>query len=234
MALTQGHHLFAGLHEDAIRKVIRAFRIARPKYFFYACPPLGLGIPSIDFWIIPPLPVPGTNSGMPISIQIGKVQLDFTPANPGLNLPAPLSLGPNQFALSLTVEVCFLCGVLIKMPVPREIEREREQEREDPHQKDRIHKECAQLSIWATGHPIATPNSKGGRDIGLHIDHLVIKEVGALETLLECYSETMLNSLLNAMRFPVEQFALGAFGKLSLVDGPTIADNQLKVWGDIS
>lgn len=235
MALTQGHHLFAGLHEDAIRKVIRAFRLARPKYFFYACPPLGLGTPSIDFWIIPPLPIPGTNSGMPISIQIGRVQLDFTPANPSLNLPAPLSLGPNQFALSLTVEVCFLCGVLIKMPVPREIEREREKEREDPRQKDgRIHRECAKLSIWATGHPISTPNNKGGRDIGLHIDHIVIKEVGALEALLECYSETMLNSLLDAMRYPVEQFALGAFATVSLADGPAIADNQLQVWGDIS
>ena len=200
MALTQGHHLFAGLHEDAVRKVIRACRLARPKYFFYACPPLGVGIPSIDFWIIPPLPVPGTNSGMPISIQIGRVQIDFTPANPGLNLPAPLTLGPNQVARSLTVEVCFLCGVLIKMPVPRESEREREKEREEPRQRERIHKECAELSIWATGHPISTPNSKGGHDIGLHVDHIVIKEVGALENLLECYSEAMLNSLLDAMR----------------------------------
>lgn len=36
------------------------------------------------------------------------------------------------------------------------------------------------------------------------------------------------------MRYPVEQFALGTFAKVSLADGPTIADNQLKVWGDIS
>jgi hypothetical protein len=235
MALTQGHHLFAGLHEDAVRKVIRAFRIARPKYFFYACPPLGLGTPSIDFWVIPPLPVPGTNSGMPISIQIGDVKLDFTPESPGLNLPAPLTLGPNQFALLLSLEVCFLCGILIKMPVPRESERDRENQRDDPKGKDgRIHKECAKLSIWAVGHPVSTPNSKGGRDVGLHIDHIVIKDVGALEPLLECYSETMLNSLLDALRYPVEQFALMTFAKISLADGPLIADDQLKVWGDIS
>ena len=52
--------------------------------------------------------------------------------------------------------------------------------------------------------------------------------------MLECYSETMLNSLLDALRYPVERFALGTFASLSLVDGPLIADNQLKVWADIS
>jgi hypothetical protein len=235
MALTQGHHVFAGLHEDAVNKVIRAFRLARPKYFFYACPPLGSGVPGIDFWVIPPLPIPGTNSGMPISVRIAEAHVEFTPAQSGLQLPPPLALGPNQFALLATIEVCFLCGALQKMPVPREEERERESHRPDPRQNEgRTHRDCTKLSIWAIGHPISTPNSQGGRDIGLHIDRILIREVGALESLLQCYSETMLNSLLDALRYPVERFALGAFGFLGLVDGPFIADNQLKVWADIS
>jgi len=61
----------------------------------------------------------------------------------------------------------------------------------------------------------------------------VVKDVGALEPLFECYFETMLNAMLDALRYPVERFALGAFLSLGLVDGPTIADDQLKVWADI-
>jgi len=237
MALTLGHHVFASINESAFNKFIGAFRLARPKYFFYACPPLGSGVPGVAFYVIPPLPIPGTNSGMPISVRILQASLDFTPAQPGLNLPPPLSLGPNQFALSVDLEVCFLCGVLQKAPDPAGNQDRRNPEgpgREPYHNDGRIQKECAKLSIWAIGHPISIPNTHGGRDVGLHIDHLVIKEVGALEALLECYSETMLNTLLDTLRYPVEQFALGAFGSLSLADGPKIADNQLKVWADIS
>jgi hypothetical protein len=65
------------------------------------------------------------------------------------------------------------------------------------------------------------------------VDHIVVKDVGALEPLFGCYFETMLNSLLDALRYPVERFALGAFGSLGLVDGPRIADDQLKVWANI-
>jgi hypothetical protein len=235
MALTQGHHIFAGLHEDAVNKLLNAYRAVRPKYFFYACPPLGTGTPGVDFWIIPPLPVPGTGSGMPFSVRILKAAIDFTPANGALSLPPPLTLGTDQFALTLGLEVCFLCGALQKVSVPGDDNRNNEGQRSAPYQKGGRPKiDCARLSIWAVGHPLSIPNSQGGRDIGLHIDQIVIKDVGALEPLLECYSEAMLNSLLDALRDPVERFALGTFLSLTLADGPHIADDQLKVWADIS
>jgi hypothetical protein len=234
MALTRGHHIFAGVHEDALNKLLRAYQTARPKYFFYACPPMGAGTPSIDFWILPPLPVPGTNSGIPFSVRILRARIDFTPADAGLGLPSPLTLGANQFAVLLTVEVCFMCGLLIEIPVPRETERNKEGRPSRPRRDDeKPHIECARLSIWAVGHPISTVNAHGGRDIGLHIDHIVVKDVGALEPLFECYFETMLNSLLDALRYPVERFALGAFGALGLVEGPLIDDDHLKTWANI-
>src|ERR1700730_11214680 len=96
---------------------LRAYQTAPPKSFFSACPPLGAGTPSIDFWILPPLPVPGTNSGIPFSVRILRAQVDFVPANAGFALPAPLALGANQFAILLTIEVCFMCGLLIEIPV---------------------------------------------------------------------------------------------------------------------
>jgi len=237
MALTNGHHVFAGLHEDAFNKFIKAVRTARPKYFYYACPPLGAGSPGVDFWVIPPLPVPGTNAGMPISVRILDALLDFTPAQAGLHLPAPLVLGPNQFAFTATLEVCFLCGALIAMPVPPDDhnrENPNSPKRRPPQKDGRTSRDCAKLSVWAIGHPVSTPNSVGGRDVGLHIDKIIVKDVGALESLIECYTETMINSLLDALRYPVEKFALGSFASLSLADGPLIADNQLKVWADIS
>jgi hypothetical protein len=233
MGLTLGHHLYAALHQDALNKLIRAYRAARPKYFFYACPPLGAGTGSVDFWILPPLPVPGTNAGMPFSVQILEAHIDFEPADVGLLLPAPLTLGANQFAIVLSVEVCFMCGVLIDIAVPRETEREKEG-RPAAKRENRQRVDCAKLSIWAVGQTISIANSHGGRDIGLEIDAIVIKEVGALEKLFECYFETMLNALLDALRVPIEQFALGAFGAIALADGPRIADDQSKAWATIS
>jgi len=237
MALTLGHHLFGAIHEDAFNKFIGAYRTARPKYFFYACPPLGAGSPGTDFWILPPLPIPGTSSGMPFSVRILQAQLDFTPAQPGLGLPAPLTLGLDQFALVVGLEVCFLCGVLQRVSNPPGDDTRpnpNDPARAPSHNEGRLLRQCAKLSVWAIGHPLSIPNSHGGRDIGLRIDQIVVKEVGALEPLLECYSEVMLNTLLDALRYPVEQFALGSFATLSLADGPLIADNQLKVWANIS
>jgi hypothetical protein len=178
--------------------------------------------------------VPGTNSGIPFSVRILDARVDFHPTDADVVLPAPLNLGANQFAVLLTIEVCFLCGLLIEIRVPRETDRDKEgRQPARRHEDQRPHTACAKLSLWAVGHPISVSNNHGGRDIGLHIDRLVVKDVGALESLFECYFETMLNSLLDAMRFPVEQFALGAFGSLGLADGPLIADDQLKIWADI-
>jgi hypothetical protein len=236
MALTSGHHLFASLDEDAFNKFIKAYRASRPKYFFFACPPLGVGVPGTDFWVIPPLPIPGTSSGMPISVEILDAVLDFNPAQPGLHLPPPLALGPNQFAFTATVEVCFVCGFRIAVPNPDDHNQKNPNApRREPGQKSiRPRRECLKLSIWAVGHPFSIPNSAGGRDIGLQIDGIAVKDVGALEPLIDCYTETMVNAILDALRFPVEQFALGGFITLSLADGPLIADNQLKVWAQIS
>jgi hypothetical protein len=234
MALTLGHHVFAAVHQDAVNKLLKAYRSVRPKYFFYACPPLGSGTPSVDFWILPPLPVPVTNSGIPFSVRIRDAQIDFTPKDAGLTLPAPLTLGENQFSILLKIEVCFMCGMLIEIDVPRETANAKEGRRpSSPRSHEKPHIDCAGLSIWAVGHPVSVANIYGGRDIGLHLDAIIVKEVGALEPLFECYFETMLNSLLDAMRYPVEQFALGAFGKLALESGPLIADEQLKVWADV-
>jgi hypothetical protein len=183
--------------------------------------------------MLPPLPVPGTNAGMPFSVRILDAHIDLEPADVGLTLPSPLSLGANQFAILFSLEVCFMCGVLIDILVPRETELEKGG-RPPAKQGGRPHVECAKLSIWAVGHALSAPNSRGGQDIGLQIDGIVVKDVGALEKLFECYFATMLNALLDALRVPIEQFALGAFGVISLADGPRITNDQLKAWATLS
>jgi hypothetical protein len=75
------------------------------------------------------------------------------PADAGLTLPSPLSLGANQFALLISLEVCFMCGVLIDILVPRETELERGGR--PPARQGGPHVECAKLSLWAVGHPLS-------------------------------------------------------------------------------
>lgn len=230
MALTLGHGVYAALNESAFNKFIAAYRKARPRYFYYACPPLGTGV----FTVIAPLPIPGTNYGMPISLRIISASVDFTPPQSASPLPAPLTLGPNQFAIFVDVEVCFLCGVFVQVVIPNAGREAGGDKREPPPRPTgRVHENCAKLQIWAIGRPVSEVNSTGGHDIGLHIDQLVVRDVGALEALFECYFPIMLNALLDAARYPVERFALGAFATIQLADGPLIADDQIKVWADL-
>jgi hypothetical protein len=236
MPLTMGHHVFAGLHEDAMNKFMTAFRAARPRYFWYACPPLGAGSPGTDFYVIPPLPIPGTAAGMPISVRIVDVLIDLVPGQSSLHLPQPLSLGPNQFALLTNLEVCFMCGALQPVADPPQGGKGKEDHgNRQPYSGDgKSSKDCTKLTVWAIGHPISSASPNGGRDVSLRIDRIVVKDVAALESLIECYTQTMLNALLDTIKFTIARFALGAFGSLGLSLGPQIASNQLQVWADIN
>jgi hypothetical protein len=103
---------------------------------------------------------------------------DRLPPDAGLSLPAPLTLGANQFAFLVTVEVCFLCGFLIQIIVPRETDRTKEG-RQAPRRDQRPNIQCAKLSIWTVGRPVVTANSHGGRDIGEMKDSGLMANSGA-------------------------------------------------------
>ncbi|HLQ30537.1 MAG TPA: hypothetical protein VK140_14995 [Ktedonobacteraceae bacterium] len=212
MALTAGHAAYAALHEDGINKFIRNVYLVRPHYFHYATSVFGGGTTNIS--LLNPLEVPGIGNVMQYSIDISQPVIDFVPQDAGSMLPAPLTLGPNQFSLTAEIRICIACGLFDKREqwAPKRL--------------------CATLNVWAVGHPTVQPLSATDKLIGLQIDQIVVKNICDLEQIVECIAELMVNALLEHLQQKVSELVLGAFG-LILAAGPEIGDDQLKVWGDI-
>ncbi len=212
MALTAGHAAYAALHEDGINKFIRNVYLVRPHYFHYATSVFGGGTTNIS--LLNPLEVPGIGNVMQYSIDISQPVIDFVPQDAGSTLPAPLTLGANQFSLTAEIRICIACGLFDKREqwAPKRL--------------------CATLNVWAVGHPTVQPLSATDKLIGLQIDQIVVKNICDLEQIVECIAELMVNALLEHLQQKVSELVLGAFG-LILAAGPEIGDDQLKVWGDI-
>lgn len=212
MALTAGHAAYAALHEDGINKFIRNVYLVRPHYFHYATSMFGGGTTNISF--LNPLEVPGIGNIIQYSIDISQPVIDFVPRDAGSILPAPLTLGPNQFSLTAEVRICIACGLF------------------DKREQSAPKRLCTTLNVWAVGHPTVQPLSVTDKFIGLQIDQIVVKNICDLEQIVECVAELMVNTLLERLQQKVSKLVLGAFG-LILAAGPEISDDQLKVWGDI-
>lgn len=215
MALTAGHAAYAALHEDGINKFIRNVFLVRPHYFHYATSMFGGG--AINVSLLSPLEVPGIGDVLHYSIDISQPVIDFVPQDAGSTLPAPLTLGPNQFSLTAEVRICIACG---------QFHQREHREYRDPKRL------CTTLEVWAIGYPTVQPLSMTDKLIGLQIDEIVVKNICDLEQIVECISELMVNALLERLQQKVSKLVLGAFG-LMLAAGPEISDDQLKVWGDI-
>ena len=66
-----------------------------------------------------------------------------------------------------------------------------------------------------------------------HVDQVLLPEVApaSLRAVLDCLLEMILNGLLSSVQLPFDIIDAG-FVKLVLEAGPTIADDQIKIWGD--
>lgn len=221
MGLTAGHDAFAGLNESGVNKFIGRVYTIRPHYFHYATPALGGG--SVGISSLSPLPAPGIPGGLEWEVTLGQPVVDFTPEDVTNSLPSPLALGANQFSVTVDARICVVCGMR-----PR---RGRGNERPLDRPPRRPELVCAMVRIWAVGHPTATP---AGVDtvVGLRIDEIVVKNVGALEPIIECVANEVVNALLDNLKQTVTTLVLHGFG-LTLAAGPTIADDQLEVWGTL-
>lgn len=223
MALTAGHAAYAALHENGLNKFIRNVYLVRPHYFHYATSLFGGGTTNID--PLSPIDVPGLGSVIQYSIAISQPVIDFVPQDVGSTLPAPLTLGPDQFSLTAEVQFCIACG-LIDQPKPGTFFNEGSDRGWSPKRL------CTVLHVWAVGHPTVQPLSAIDKLIGLQIDQIVVKNICDLEQIIECIAKDMINALLLRLQQKVSELVLGAFG-LILAAGPEISDDQLKIWGDI-
>ena len=223
MALTAGHAAYAALHEDGLNKFIRNVYLVRPHYFHYATSLFGGGSNSID--LLSPIDVPGLGSVIQYSIAISQPVIDFVPEDAGSTLPAPLTLGLDQFSITAEVQFCIACGLIDKRKPGTFFNEDRASE----WSPKRL---CTVLHLWAVGHPTVEPLSMTDKLIGLQIDQIVVKNICDLEQIVECIAKDMVNALLAKLQQKVSELVLGAFG-LMLAAGPEISDDQLKIWGDI-
>jgi hypothetical protein len=211
MGLTNGFAVFAAIHETGINKFIRNVALARPHYLNFATSGLGGGSPAVS--LLPPLTVPGAGFGLQYEIAIEQPVVDFFPQN--LPLAAGLTLGANQFSITTGARICVVCS--------------------DRLQRDQRRGAlvCGAVKVWGVGHPTSTPVGSTDRLIGLVVDNIVIKDVGGLEPVAECVAKDALNALLLQLRYLVQKQVFGAFS-FFLAAGPTIADDEVKVWGNLS
>jgi hypothetical protein len=236
MPLTNGHAAFAALHERGLNTFIGHVYTTRRYYFHYAALPMGSGTPGVDFEVLPPIPVPVAGYGLAYSIDLSRPIIDFAPQNAGSSLPAPLTLGANQFSITVEdVRICVLCGFHVPLPDPDPRGNDRpKREKPQRDQRERPERVCTRLKVWAVGHPTVQTISSTDSMIGLEIDDIVVKEVCDLEPILECLAKEVVNALLDELKFRLTRIALGALpAGLVLGAGPEISNDQLKVWAEI-
>jgi hypothetical protein len=71
--------------------------------------------------------------------------------------------------------------------------------------------------------------------VSFQVDQVLLPDVAppSLQAVLDCLLEMILNALLRDVQLPFDIIDAG-FVKLALEAGPTIADDQIKIWGDAS
>jgi hypothetical protein len=97
------------------------------------------------------------------------------------------------------------------------------------------HPIATELKIVAIGHPVSVYSSPGVGWVGFQVDKVLVEDIEppSLQGVLDCLLQMMLNGVLSGLKLSFSVFDV-AFFKLILQQGPTIANNQIAMWGDVS
>ena len=221
MSLTQADTVFAGLHETGANDLLTAFFTARPRHLNYRSSAAIPGPPAAaSAWTtMPPIAFPGVPGGIDWGVQFEVPAVDFFKDSTG-GMPPPLTLPTDRFSIRTRVTLTLMCG-------PR---RER-----DPDKQGGSAPQRSSLEVWAVGHVVATYFGGGAGQITFRVDQVEIVDIApaSLETLLECLVRLLLNAALANVRLPFKAVNGGAFS-LALARGPTLDDDQGKLWGNVA
>ena len=90
------------------------------------------------------------------------------------------------------------------------------------------------LKVIAIAHPVSHYFSPGVGYVSFQVDQVLLVDVAppSLRAVLDCLLEMILNALLADVQLPFDLIDAG-FVKLALEAGPDIADDQIKIWGDV-
>lgn len=216
MSLTLGDTVFAGVHEDGLNDFLRAFFGARPRYLLYGTP-LFVPTTTVAATSLPPIAFPGVPGGIDFLVAFSIPEVDLHPDSSGGTWP--LKPDPGEFTLRTEVLLMLACKRARKPGDER-----------PPFDPIRV-----VLEVYARGRPEVATFGPGNGEIRLVLEQIEIVDIrpDELESLIECLILMMLRAALQNFVLPFEALSLD-FITLILKNGPLIADDQLKVWGDVA
>lgn len=216
MSLTGLNHAFASIDEQGTNRVLQAFFSARPHYLHYGSVPF-VAASSTAVTHVPTIAFPGVPGGIPYAIDLTVPAVDLFPPNG--TLPPPLVLGPDQ--LSITTKVRITLGCMTGAG--------------DTDKGGKVTPVRTTLDVIAIAHPVGHYFSPGVGFVSFHVDQVLLPDVAppSLQAVLDCLLEMILNAVLSSVQLSFDIIDAG-FVKLVLEAGPTIADDQIKIWGDVS
>ena len=216
MSLTGAYHVFASIDEQGTNRALQAFFGARPHYLHYGSVPF-VAASSVSVTQVSPIAFPGVPGGIPYAIDLTVPVADLFP--PDGALPPPLVLGPDQ--LSITTKVTITLGCIAGP--------------DESGKGGHVTPVRTTLDVIAIAHPVSRYFSPGVGNVSFQVDQVLLPDVAppSLQAVLDCLLEMILNALLSGLQLPFDIIDAG-FVKLILEAGPTITDDQIKIWGDVS
>lgn len=216
MSLTGAYHAFASIDERGTNRALAAFFTARPHYLHYGSPPFVTGGTSVTETEISPIAFPGTGAGIPYAIDLSIPVVDLYP--PDGALPAPLVLGPGQLAIRTRATITVGCTTGGR-----------------DGKGGTVTPVATKLDVIAIAHPVSVYYGPGTGSVSFGVDQVLVPDVApaSLQAVVDCLLRMILNAVLASAQLPFATIDAG-FVKLILEAGPTIADNQIEIWGDVS
>jgi len=235
MSLTEADEVFGAIHENALNDMLRAFFNARPRYRRFGSAAF-VPATSVSQTQMGAIPLPfGGSIDWRVSFDIPQIDL-FKESMP---LPPQLTLQPGQFSLRTRVELCINC-------VKRQDDHKEDTGRDDRGKEDKGKDDrgrergqlgevvCTRLGVYGVGHLDSWHNGNGDGEVRLRVDAVELVDItpDGLESLLECLIRMVLDSALMHVVLPLKALRAGAF-HLVVTRGPDIADDSIKVFGDV-
>lgn len=219
MSLTETEHVFAGVHENGVNDFLKAFLTARPRHINYGSPAF-VPTTTATATTMSAIAFPGVPGGIQFAVSVKIPTIDFTPDSSGGTSPLPP--GPGQFTISTEVTLTVGCMRWVSHPGT------------DNKPSGSLTPLKTTLGVWARGKPTVQYYGPGVGEVGLQIDDIRIPDIkpDSLAAILECVIRMILQAVLANIRLPFHALTMGAFS-LILVRGPVLADDQVKLYGDV-
>jgi hypothetical protein len=146
MSFTEAEHVFAGIHEDALNDLIRAFFGARPRHLRYGSTNF-VPVTTVSATHMDSIPFPGIPGGIDWAVTLDVPIIDLYDQD--RPLPPELKLDPGQLSISTSVKLCLGCRHEGLDPEPDNHDRKPD---DDQRRNFDIHQTCCRLKIFAIGH----------------------------------------------------------------------------------